>query len=375
MKKEIKVLIISPTCFPSIGGIQSYLKNVLYYLKDYCKIDILTANLNSHKFDKEIIDGFVIYKVPAIAPDNSYFLSPWLIHYYKKNVKKYDIIHIHGYHNLFPLVMFFSGKKPIVLTPHYHTRPKKRTRDLLFKIYNLTIGRFFMYRSNHIIVNNKLSEKLLLKLFSTHPSRITILPEGIISHCDVREVKKGTINNPVFLYVGRLEKNKGIYRVFSVFIQILKSYSKASLVFVGSGKEKENLYELIRKRKLEKQVRILSNIPDNELSEQYCKANIFFMLSDYESFGIALAEAIASGIPSIGVKRGGVVEYAIDRKNCLLVDNPNDYEKILQFTRELLENENLRNLISQNGKKIIYKCSWEKNALNTLKIYEHLVFE
>ena len=375
MNKKIKILLISPTCFPSKGGIQSYIKNVLFCLKEYVDIDILTSNIGFKKFDKKIIDGFLIQEVPAIAPNDSFYISPWLVNFFKKIVKNYDIVHFHGYHNLFPLVMFFAGKKPIVMTPHYHTKPKKRTRDLLFKIYNLIFGRFLFSRSNHIIVNNKISKGVLLKQFKICPSKITILHEGVINHCRYSKTKKGRINNPNFLYVGRFERNKGIFRVLEVFTRISRKYKEATLNFVGSGTEKENLLRLIKMKKLEKKVKIYSNIPDSELSKLYCKADIFLMLSDYESFGIALAEAIASGIPSIGVNRGGVVEYAINRENCLLVNNPDEYEQINQLTQELIENDKLRNKISKNGIKLIDNFSWKKNALLTLKIYKKLIDE
>ena len=140
MKKK-KILVVSAVCFPSIGGIQTYLKNFFNYKSDLYEFEILTSNLISNEIIIEYWESIKIYRVPVFAPDQSFYFSIKLLPVFKRIINDIDLIHLHGYHNLFTYIMFFARKIPIIFTPHYHITPKKKTRIILFEIYNLFFGR------------------------------------------------------------------------------------------------------------------------------------------------------------------------------------------------------------------------------------------
>jgi len=372
MKKK-KILVVSATCFPSIGGIQTYLKNFFNYKSDLFEFEILTSNLNSNDIIIENYDGIKIYRVPVIAPDQSFFFSIKLLPVFKRIIKNVDLVHLHGYHNLFTFILFLSRKIPVVFTPHFHETPKKKSRILMFKIYNLLFGRYFFAKSDIIILNNQLNRKIISRKFNINPSKMIVLPEGVNVIIDKEIEKQSEIVRPRILSIGRLERNKGIYRVLNVFYRLIKLYPESVLNIVGSGTERNNIEKIIQKDDNLKSIILHSNISNNEIKNLYKTTDIFLMLSDYESFGLAFAEAIASGIPSIGVNRGGVLQYAIDKHNSLLVSNPNDFEDILNKLIYLIKDFEIRNKLSKNGKEIRKIYSWEKNALMTYSIYNKLL--
>ena len=373
---KIKVLYIYPSCITTIGGVQSYISNVFDELRKEHNVNLefLTSDPKSKRIYTKITENIKIHYVPAYVFDNSFFFSLKLIRYYKKIYKRFNLIHIHGYHSFFPIVSLFTKKIPIVFTPHFHEFPKRSSRKLLFWIYNKTIGKLIISKVNFIILNSPDLKPIFLRIFNVNPEKVMIFNEGIRpSYCNYKIREAILPDGPNVLYVGRLEKNKGVYRLLQVMKKMKEKYNNSSLVIIGSGIEKQNMKRKISEYTLDKNVTIKSNISNSELGTIAKKSDIFLMLSDYETFGLALAESIASGIPSIAVNTGGVKVYAKNGVNCLLIDNPDEIDLIICKIEELIKDKTLRKKLSKNGKQIAEAFSWKTNASHTLELYKLLL--
>ena len=84
------------------------------------------------------------------------------------------------------------------------------------------------------------------------------------------------------------------------------------------------------------------------MAEMYSLADVFLDPSDFQGFGRPGLEAMACGTPTVLTNQGGVLEYAEDRKNCLLVrpGHPADWVRVVQ---EILQSKTLREALIHNG--------------------------
>lgn len=96
-----------------------------------------------------------------------------------------------------------------------------------------------------------------------------------------------------------------------------------------------------------------------ELSEIYASSDIFVFPSSTETFGNVVLEAMASGLPVIGADAGGVSEIISDGVNGIKFKQRNVLELTNSIFR-LIENENLRNKLGENGRKTGLNRSWDK---------------
>lgn len=106
---------------------------------------------------------------------------------------------------------------------------------------------------------------------------------------------------------------------------------------------------------------------DNDIAHIYQKSDIFISTSWYEGFGLPPLEAMACGCAVITSKSGGVNEFAKENVNCLMFEPKNETE-LTEKLVILLNDENLRKTIAEEGAKTAKNFNWNKSALQLLEI-------
>jgi glycosyltransferase involved in cell wall biosynthesis len=105
-------------------------------------------------------------------------------------------------------------------------------------------------------------------------------------------------NTPFILTVGTLEPRKNYLNLIQAFARL--KYSDLQLVIVGKkGWHYQPIYQIREQYKLEKRIKLLDYVTEEELMALYNKALFFITVSLYEGFGLPLLEAMACGCPSI----------------------------------------------------------------------------
>ncbi|RJS53203.1 N-acetyl-alpha-D-glucosaminyl L-malate synthase BshA [Bacillus subtilis] len=143
----------------------------------------------------------------------------------------------------------------------------------------------------------------------------------------------------VVIHVSNFRKVKRVQDVIRVFRNIAGK-TKAKLLLVGDGPEKSTACELIRKYGLEEQVLMLGN--QDRVEELYSISDLKLLLSEKESFGLVLLEAMACGVPCIGTNIGGIPEVIKNNVSGFLVD-VGDVAAATARAMSILEDEQLSN--------------------------------
>ncbi len=168
-----------------------------------------------------------------------------------------------------------------------------------------------------------------------------------------------------FLYVGRLSAEKGLHMLLHAMENINALFpGKAVFVFTGDGPYAEN----IRKSGFDNV--IMTGFKTGiELSRIYASCDCFAFPSGTETFGNAPLEAIASGLPVVGVSRGGVTEFLVHGGNSLLCADGNQ-EAFSDNLIRVMQNPQLRGSLAENGRLTALSRDWNTIFDALLKEYQ-----
>lgn len=122
----------------------------------------------------------------------------------------------------------------------------------------------------------------------------------------------------VFLNVASLDENKNQGLALRAFAREFKGH-KATFRIAGDGPLRDSLESLVVSLGIEKQVVFLGQIPREAVRDEMRQADCFVLPSNFETFGVVLIEAMASGLPLIATRSGGP-EDIVTAENGILVD-------------------------------------------------------
>jgi glycosyltransferase involved in cell wall biosynthesis len=151
---------------------------------------------------------------------------------------------------------------------------------------------------------------------------------------------------PVALYVARLVSIKNVPLFIEVAREVLTTLPTAYFLVSGDGQMRDALQGIIDGYGLQEHVRLLGFQPD--LADVYHAADVFLSTSDYEGFGLAIVEAMASGLPVVATRVGGVVDPIQDGVTGRLCP-AGDRAALASATMTLLRDSSLGRQMGQAG--------------------------
>lgn len=192
---------------------------------------------------------------------------------------------------------------------------------------------------------------------------------------DIQSIKK---NSLIIMYVGRIEKRKGVDQIIKIAPSIIKRNPSVKFVFIGrdtsmfvKNRRKSFTKHLLSSinKKYHKHIFFLGFRKYTDLPNYYPAADIAIFPSYYENFPAVCLEAMASGCAVIGSKNGGMSEIIEHLKSGILID-PYSVKDIEQSILLLLSNKHLRDRIKLTSTKRIANCFDRKSiARKTEKVY------
>jgi L-malate glycosyltransferase len=150
----------------------------------------------------------------------------------------------------------------------------------------------------------------------------------------------------VVIHVSNFRKVKRVQDVVYSFQSIQKAIN-AKLLLVGDGPEMTFISNLVSQLGLTDKVLFLGK--QENLEELYSLSDLMLLLSEKESFGLVLLEAMACGVPCIGTNTGGIPEVIYEGETGYICE-VGDNKSIANRAIELLSNDVLHQKMSENAK-------------------------
>lgn len=211
-----------------------------------------------------------------------------------------------------------------------------------------------------------------MKLFQNHGvQNIRIVPHGIeeiFLKTSPKPHHDGVIN---ILSIGALIPLKNFDKVIRALAN-LKAKFNFHYTLVGSGPEDKNLSRLVEETAINDRVTFIKKVPYEAIAEEISKHDIFVMPSYFESFGRALTEAMAVGLPVICAKHTGIHGYFTEGVEGFSVDHKTQQE-LEEKLDLLMSNSQLRNQIGFKAKELMKKFTWEGIAFLIEDLYRKAV--
>jgi len=352
----------------NIGGITSYVDSLSSGLKERGH-NIYIASSGGDKLHDFLDKGINFIQVPLKTKAEfspkiiiSFFK---LLPYIKEN--KIDIIHANTRVTqvLACFLSFFSGK-PFISTCHGFF--KTRFVRLLFPCWG-----------KKVIAISQQVEQHLRHDFKVNPAAISLINNGIDvgrfannQGFDRQLIRKelGIGEGLVVGIVGRLSDVKGhIYLIKAISI-VAKDVPQVKLLIIGEGKMFSQLIDLTKQLGIEDKVFFINSVMDTR--RVLAIMDLFVMPSLKEGLGLALMEAMASGLPVIGSNVGGIKTLIADGYNGLLVE-PADVPGLAQAITVLINDPEKRKAFGANASIFIQKnFSLKKMLDQTEEVYENV---
>jgi len=176
-------------------------------------------------------------------------------------------------------------------------------------------------------------------------------------------------DDKVLLFLGRLEKEKGVHLLLETLPEIVEGYKNVKCLIVGSGPWEDRLLSQVKSFNIENNVIFTGPVPYAETPRYYSVADIFiYPTMRVEGFPMVLAEAAASGLPVVASRIGGVPSAVGDGKTGFLI-KPKDRKSLREGILKILKDPNLANKMSRNARKTaVDHFSQERMAQDTLKV-------
>ncbi len=175
-------------------------------------------------------------------------------------------------------------------------------------------------RADAVIACSSAMRDEIAELFDLDAESVTVLHNGIAprewrvgpKRVTAARQKHAPRGEPLLLYFGRLEYEKGVHDLVAALPRIRRAHPGARLVVAGTGTGADMLVETARTHRVLRSVEFLGHLPDDDLAALLAAADAVVLPSRYEPFGIVALEAAAAGAPLAASTAGGLGEVVVD---------------------------------------------------------------
>lgn len=247
---------------------------------------------------------------------------------------------------------------------HIFTGQVWHTKKGIFKQFLMFLDRVIVWNATHILVDGESQRQYLIKNGIVKNSNSFVLGEGSISGVDYHrfvpnigtkiEVRKelGIFEDDVvFMFLGRMNRDKGIPELAKAFNIISKKYNNIRLLFVGG--DEQDMTPIVKEtiEEIEKVIFYgLTSEPERLL--QAC--DIFCLPSHREGFGTSVIEASLLEKPIICSDTYGLMTTIIHNETGIR-HKVNNVDSLVSAMETLLKHPDLRSKYGKNGRNYVLK--------------------
>lgn len=375
MKKILHISTYYPPCY---GGIEQVSYDIVSGLKEEYEQKVICFNHNKLN-EKNFYEGVEINRISYFKKLASQAISFRYYFELKKCVKDYkpDIIYFHMPNPLVSLYLLLINLKNKKVILHWHSDiiDQKYIKKLYYPVQSLILK-----KSNLILATSEEYKKESLDL-KKYLLKTKVLPNVVNEEKlktnkknikEISKIKEKYKNKKILFFLGRHVPYKGLEYLIKASELI---NDEAVILIGGQGPLTKKLKE---QAKDFTNIEFLGRISDDELKEYLHSSYLFLFpsITKNEAFGVALAEALYCGLPSVGfnIEGSGVSWVNQNEKTGYLVENQNE-KALAEKINYLLENVKIRNEMSEYAKFWIRKHFTKKKMINNLKKYLIRVME
>lgn len=309
-KSNLRVLMVTPRYFPFMGGVETHVYEVSRRLVERgADITVLTTDPSGDLPKEEEAAGVRIKRVRTWPAQRDYYMAPGVVSEIVRG--RWDVVHCQGVHTLVPpIAMLAAGRAeiPYVLTFHtggHSSGLRNKVRGAQWKAL-----RPLLRQARRLVGVSSYEKDYFQKELGLPHEQFAVIPNG--GHLPQAAENNINAGEKLIVSAGRLERYKGHQHAIAALPLVQKKYPQARLLILGSGPYEGELHKLAAQLNLTSSVEIKS-VPSGDraaMSALLSRASVVTLLSEYESQGISVVEALALGRPALVAYNSGLMQFA-----------------------------------------------------------------
>lgn len=364
----LRVLLVAARYLPYMGGLETHVYEVGQRLaRAGVEVTILTTDVSGRLPDIEESEGVRIRRVRAWPANKDYYFAPGIYRFITHG--RWDLVHCQGYHNLVPPLAMLAAWRaniPFVLTFHSGGDVSRLHRALRGLQWSML--RPLLLRAQKLIAVSEFEAGFFRERLRLPAESFVVIPNGAhLPHAfEPAEAVDQTGDGPLIVSIGRLERYKGHQRVVAALPKLLEQVPDAQVRIVGAGPYESTLQKMARRLGVAERVEIQA-VPSGDrrsMAELIARADLVTLLSEYESQGLAVMEALTLGRPVLIAATSALQELA-DRGLAHAVPLESTPEEVATAVASQLRQP----LVPQN----VALPTWDACAASLLALYQAIV--
>lgn len=241
-----------------------------------------------------------------------------------------DVVHLHSGTAWLGLARRASSRSTFLLQVH-DAPGSGRHRSATDLAEGLWVSRL----GSHLVCHSEdVYNEIVARWNPREPGKITKFPLGVDTtffspamsgrqHEHWRAAHGIGPDSVVMLFVGRLVPSKRIDQAVDLVASLQSRGRSVEAAIIGSGPEQERIRTRAVAAGVQSRIHFVQAPSDEELREAYRSADVFCSTSEYEGFGLTLAESMSSGTPVVAYANGGVKQVVVDGVTGFLINDGN----------------------------------------------------
>ncbi|MBL0707985.1 MAG: glycosyltransferase [Sulfurimonas sp.] len=371
----MKILQFGKFYPPSMGGTEQVMFETSEGVsRDGHTCDVLCSNKKA-SYIEDKFENYTVFRTGSYGIFLSTSITPQLIYKLWKLNSKYEIIHIHAPDPMAFLALFLvRPKAKIIVHWHLDIVRQHRTKKFFIPLQNWVLkfaDKVIVTSKNYVQHSSDLKDVV---------SKVEILPLGTSNYShlsdkkNVKDIHEQYKNKKIVLAIGRLVGYKG----FKYLVESAKYLDDDFMILIaGTGYEKDNLEDIISSNKLQKKVKLLGHISEQEKYD-YLQASYLFCLPSItkaEAFGVAIIEAMSFSKPIVSTNMfdSGISWVNKDGVTGIQVDTGSS-KQLADAFRKIASDKSLYESMSKNSFRRYEKLFSDKKMIqSTIEIYKSVL--
>jgi len=358
------------------GGVGQYIYCLASALADYedIEVNVLTYSDKKYVFRE---NNFTVHTVDR----NSNL--PRILTIYNDTINMQrtigmldpDLVHVSGFHYPYNfLCKRIKGEYPLLVTLHSYAGHEMwyvPPVHMLNSLINYVLEERTLRNINDITVCSTSMKQLIQR---KSDAKIYVVPNGAII-TDIQDnscICADKIIHPSILFLGRLEKIKGIEVLIRAIPVIRKNIPNIHVYLAGDGYEVKNIKRLVKKLRIGAYVTFLGYIVGAKKCSYIKSTDLFIAPSYHESFGLSILEAMACGKAIVASNADNIPCLIEDGKEGVLV-NPGDYQELAAKIIQVLLSRDHGNTMGFNARQKAANYTWNNTAKMTYEVYKKIL--
>ncbi len=353
----LKIAQISPRYWPSVGGVEKVVQDISEELaKRGHQVNVLTTDrmqkkqLTTKGLHHEELNGVNVFRYRSLFELGHMSFTPSAIFDLIKN--DYDIVHMHSIrhpHTIWvPLVNFFKDYKTLLQGhTHFHS---SQFKTFLYDQFDRAAFKS-IYKKIDIFLTLNTDELLRFKKLGVNDQKLKLLYNPIKQSLFEKSntgnfIKRNSLENKkIILFLGQAHDGKRIDLIIKALPQIKSQIKDVVLIIAGPDfGNYPKLKLLAESYKVINEILFLGELSEENKELVLKSCDILILPSDYEAFGMVLAEAMACGKPVIATKTPGPLEIIKNGVNGLLIEKDSVREVAVSAIKLFSDNEYRKNM-------------------------------